>query len=43
MPVLYSFILISLHNIQENLEHPFDQVGDDDIIINVDEEVGVLP
>ena len=28
---LTSFILISLFNIQEQLENPFDQVGDDDI------------
>lgn len=35
MPVLYSFILVSLDNIQDHLENPFDQVGEDDI--NIDE------
>lgn len=37
MPVLYSFILVSLDNIQDHLENPFDQVGEDDIQIEVDE------
>lgn len=37
MPVLYSFILVSLDNIQDHLEHPFDEVGEDDIRIDVDE------
>jgi hypothetical protein len=31
MPVLYSFILVSLDNIQDHLEHPFDEVGEDDV------------
>lgn len=35
MPVLYSFILVSLDNIQDHLEHPFDEVGEDDIKIEV--------
>ena len=35
MPVLYSFILVSLDNIQDHLEHPFDEVGEDDIRIEV--------
>jgi hypothetical protein len=34
MPVLYSFILVSLDNIQDHLEHPFDEVGEDDIKID---------
>lgn len=34
MPVLYSFILVSLDNIQDHLEHPFDEVGEDDIRID---------
>jgi hypothetical protein len=34
MPVLYSFILVSLDNIQDHLEHPFDEVGEDDIHID---------
>jgi len=37
MPVLYSFILVSLDNIQDHLEHPFDEVGEDDITIETDE------
>lgn len=31
MPVLFSFILVSLDNIQNHLENPFDQIGEDDI------------
>jgi hypothetical protein len=37
MPVLYSFILVSLDNIQDHLEHPFDEVGEDDIVIESEE------
>jgi hypothetical protein len=37
MPVLYSFILVSLDNIQDHLEHPFDEVGEDDIRIDAKE------
>ena len=37
MPVLYSFILVSLDNIQDHLEHPFDEVGEDDIRIDEQE------
>jgi hypothetical protein len=37
MPVLYSFILVSLDNIQDHLEHPFDEVGEDDIRIDENE------
>jgi hypothetical protein len=29
--VLYSVVLVSLDNIQEHLEHPFDAVGVDDV------------
>jgi hypothetical protein len=39
MPVLYSFILVSLDNIQDHLEHPFDEVGEDDIRIDESEIV----
>lgn len=42
MPLLYSFILISLNNIQEQLENPFDKIGLDDININVKEETIML-
>ena len=37
MPILYSFILVSLDNIQDHLEHPFDDVGEDDIRIDAKE------
>jgi hypothetical protein len=42
MPVLYSFILVSLDNIQDHLENPFDEVGEDDIVIDVEETTGLL-
>lgn len=42
MPVLYSFILVSLDNIQDHLENPFDEVGEDDIIIDADETTRLL-
>ena len=40
MPVLFSLVLVSLSNIQDHLENPFDQVGEDDIQFNVDLFVG---
>ncbi len=33
--VLYSMVLVSLDNIQENLENPFDRVGRDDLQLDV--------
>ena len=42
MPVLYSFILVSLDNIQDHLENPFDEVGEDDIIIDAEETIQLL-
>jgi hypothetical protein len=42
MPVLYSFILVSLDNIQDHLEHPFDDVGEDDIRIDEEEVVAFM-
>lgn len=42
MPVLYSFILVSLDNIQDHLENPFDGVGEDDVVIDVEETTGLL-
>jgi hypothetical protein len=42
MPVLYSFILVSLDNIQDHLENPFDEVGEDDIIIDAEETTAML-
>jgi predicted membrane chloride channel (bestrophin family) len=37
MPVMFSFILISLDNIQEHLENPFDQIGEDDVKFDVEQ------
>jgi hypothetical protein len=42
MPVLYSFILVSLDNIQDHLEHPFDEIGEDDIRIDAREFVDYM-
>jgi predicted membrane chloride channel (bestrophin family) len=42
MPVLYSFILVSLDNIQDQLEDPFDEVGEDDIVIEAEETTALL-
>ena len=36
IPVLLTMILVSLQNIQEHLENPFDQIGEDDITFNVE-------
>lgn len=35
--VLYSFVFVSLINIQDQLENPFDQVGEDDIEFDIEE------
>jgi len=37
MPILYSFILVSLDNIQDHLEDPYDEVGEDDIRFELNE------
>lgn len=37
MPIMFSFILISLDNIQEHLENPFDQIGEDDVKFDVEQ------
>ncbi|MBS1681076.1 MAG: hypothetical protein JST48_05140 [Bacteroidetes bacterium] len=42
MPVMYSFILVSLDNIQDQLENPFDEVGEDDIVIEAEETSRLL-
>ena len=42
MPVLFAVILVSLDNIQTHLENPFDQVGEDDVVINAEEFVARL-
>ena len=39
MPVLFTMILVSLDNIQDHLENPFDQIGEDDIAINAEKYV----
>lgn len=40
---LYAFVLVSLDNIQDHLENPFDGIGTDDLKLNViDEIVGAL-
>ncbi len=36
MPVLFSIVLVSLENIQQHLENPFDQIGADDVAINAE-------
>lgn len=36
IPVLLTMVIVSLHNIQDHLENPFDQVGEDDIKFNVE-------
>lgn len=36
IPILLTMILVSLENIQEHMENPFDQVGEDDISFNVE-------
>jgi len=42
MPILLSVILVSLDNIQDHLENPFDQIGDDDVMINAEKFVSRL-
>jgi len=42
MPVLFTMVLVSLDNIQTHLENPFDQVGEDDIVINAEKFVSRL-
>ncbi len=42
MPILYSFILVSLDNIQDHLEHPFDEIGEDDIKIDEHEIISFM-
>jgi predicted membrane chloride channel (bestrophin family) len=42
VPVLFSIILISLDNIQDHLENPFDLVGEDDVRFNVEKFIETL-
>ena len=39
IPILLTMVIVSLHNIQDHLENPFDQVGEDDIKFNVEKFV----
>ena len=39
---LLSIILVSLDNIQDHLENPFDQIGEDDVMINAEKFVSLL-
>jgi hypothetical protein len=41
-PIIFSLVLVTLDNIQDHLENPFDQIGEDDIQMNVDEFIGQL-
>jgi hypothetical protein len=42
MPVLFTLILAGLANIQNHLENPFDQIGEDDVAINPEKFVASL-
>lgn len=42
VPVLFALILVGLANIQDQLENPFDQIGEDDIAINPERFVASL-
>lgn len=42
MPVLFAIILVGLDNIQDHLEDPFDQIGEDDVSINAEKFVEML-
>jgi predicted membrane chloride channel (bestrophin family) len=42
MPVLFALVLAALDNIQEHLENPFDQIGQDDVTINAEKFADVL-
>ena len=42
IPVVYAFILISLINIQDHMEDPFDGIGEDDIKLEPERFAGLL-
>lgn len=42
MPILFAMILVGLSNIQDHLENPFDQIGEDDVAINPDHFINSL-
>ena len=41
-PIIFAMVFTGLDNIQEHLENPFDQVGEDDIRINPDKFIETL-
>ncbi len=41
-PVLFTIILVSLDTIQDHLENPFDQIGEDDVMINAEKFIAHL-
>jgi predicted membrane chloride channel (bestrophin family) len=42
LPILFSVVLVTLDQIQEHLENPFDQIGEDDVVINAEKFVSRL-
>jgi predicted membrane chloride channel (bestrophin family) len=42
MPILFALILVGLANIQDHLENPFDQIGQDDVAIDPDQFIASL-
>ena len=42
MPILFAIILVGLDNIQDHLEDPFDQIGEDDVSINAEKFIEML-
>jgi len=42
IPILFSIILVSLDNIQDHLENPFDLIGEDDVNINAEKFIDEL-
>lgn len=42
MPALFAIILVGLDNIQDHLEDPFDQIGEDDVSINAEKFIELL-
>jgi len=42
MPILFALILTGLSNIQDDLENPFDQIGEDDVAIDPDRFIASL-
>ena len=42
MPILFTLILVGLANIQDHLENPFDQIGQDDVAINAEKFLASL-